>query len=175
MKIILLIHVLISILTFPILAKADSINMFKKRLVHLCPEINGRLMDGDKPLSGVTVERGIAYGQMYEETTVTDPNGYFHFSAHEYETRKPLIPLAEIRVIRYLSALVNGKSIKILYAPISTLSSIESINTSFSNMTCDINSDLKTFLVTFGDNNNLSHEVYSICNLAELELKADEQ
>ncbi|MGY0614620.1 DUF6795 domain-containing protein [Vibrio sp. FJH11] len=145
--------------------------MFKKRLVHLCPEINGRLMDGDKPLSGVTVERGIAYGQMYEETTVTDPNGYFHFSAHEYETRKPLHPLDEQRVITYICTNIDGEDKKIWHSVIFSLSPLEKISENLNTLRCDINSPLKVYSINYGTNNSIESAVYSICNLNDLEYK----
>ncbi|EGQ7928368.1 hypothetical protein ABHV50_001099 [Vibrio vulnificus] len=80
------------------LSKADSDNMFEKKLIHLCPEIKGRLLDGVTPLQGVTLERGVAYGELLLDSTVTDDEGYFFFSASEYESRKPVNPLTETRV-----------------------------------------------------------------------------
>ncbi|EGQ9282092.1 hypothetical protein F7U74_11660 [Vibrio vulnificus] len=70
----------------------------KKKLIHLCPEIKGQLLGGATPLQGVTLERGVTYGELLLDSTVTDDEGYFFFSASEYESRKPVNPLTETRV-----------------------------------------------------------------------------
>lgn len=155
----------------PILAIAESVDLFKKRIVHLCPEINGRLMDGDKPLSGITIQRGVAYGELYEDEVITDEDGYFSFPLNEYETRKPLIPIAETRVVRYLSARINDKDVKMLYSPISTLNPVESITRSLSNVVCDIRTDLGVFSFSYDNGGTISQELYSICHLEHLEYK----
>ncbi|WP_104402679.1 DUF6795 domain-containing protein [Vibrio penaeicida] len=162
---------LLVLTTLPILAIAESVDLFKKRVVHLCPEINGRLMDGDKPLSGITIERGVAYGELYEDEVITDEDGYFSFPLHEYETRKPLIPIAETRVVRYLSARINDKDVKILYSPISTLNPVESITRSLSNMVCNIKTELGVFSFSYDNGGKIPQDLYSICHLEYLEYK----
>ncbi|HDY8107581.1 TPA: hypothetical protein RQK97_002552 [Vibrio vulnificus] len=151
------------------LSKADSDNMFEKKLIHLCPEIKGQLLDGATPLQGVTLERGVAYGELLLDSTVTDDEGYFFFAASEYESRKPVNPLTETRVVRYLSASLNDQIIKIFYSPISTTTPIEKVTHSFSNLVCDVNAPLKTFNVKHGENNSIAQELYTICDLELLE------
>ncbi|WP_052704084.1 DUF6795 domain-containing protein [Vibrio nigripulchritudo] len=153
------------------LTTVGSTELFKKRVVHLCPDIHGRLMDGDKPLSGITIERGIVYGELYKDSTLTDKNGYFAFPAHEYETRKLINPISETRVVRYLSAKVNDSDIKILYSPISTLNPIDDITRSLSDMKCDINSELGVYSASYDSGGKTSQELYSICNLEYLEYR----
>lgn len=162
---------LLFLFSTPNLTAAGSTDLFKKRVVHLCPDIHGRLMDGNKPLSGITIERGIAYGELYEDKVLTDENGYFSFPAYEYETRKPINPISETRVVRYLSAKVNGSEIKILYSPISTLNPVDGITRSLSDMTCDINSELGIYSASYDSGGNTSQDLYSICNLEHLEYK----
>ncbi|PKF76571.1 hypothetical protein CW749_26345 [Vibrio sp. vnigr-6D03] len=155
----------------PILAIAESVDLFKKRIVHLCPEINGRLMDGDKPLGGITIERGIAYGQAYESTTTTDPDGYFSMPSHEYETRKPLNPLDEKRVITYLIANIDGEEIKIWHSVLYSLDPIEKVADSLSTLHCDMNSPMKIYSLKYGESNAIKSDVLSMCNLDNLTYK----
>ncbi|WP_220455412.1 DUF6795 domain-containing protein [Vibrio sp. B1FLJ16] len=146
-------------------------SMFKKRLVHLCPEINGRLMDGDKPLSGVTIERGIAYEKEYVSTTTTDNEGYFSFPVHEYETRKPLHPLDEQRVITYISANIDDEDKKIWHSVIFSLSPVEQLSKNLNTLSCDIHSPLKVFSISYGLNNAIESDIYTICNLHNIKYK----
>ncbi|MEX3071868.1 DUF6795 domain-containing protein [Vibrio alginolyticus] len=146
-------------------------SMFKKRLVHLCPEINGRLMDGDKPLSGVTIERGIAYKKEYVSTTVTDNEGYFAFPNYQYETRKPLHPLDEQRVITYISANIDGEDKKIWHSVIFSLDPVELVSKYLKALSCDIDSPLKVFSISYGFHNTIESDVYTLCNLHNLKSK----
>ncbi len=146
-------------------------SMFKKRLVHLCPEINGRLMDGGKPLSGVTIERGIAYEKEYVSTTTTDDDGYFSFPAHEYETRKPLHPLDEQRVITYISANIDDEDNMIWRSVIFSLSPVEQLSENLKTLSCDIHSPLKVFSISYGSNNAIESDIYTICHLHNIKYK----
>ncbi|MCA0935032.1 hypothetical protein LCL85_05675 [Vibrio alginolyticus] len=164
MKILLLIYTLTSISLFPLLVKADSMNIFQKRLVHLCPEINGRLMDGDKPLRAKTIKRGIAYGELYEDETVTDEKGNFSFPVHEYETRKPLNPLDEKRVLTYLFVEIDGEKRDIWYSTINSLSPINKLVATLSDLKCDINEPDKVFSISHGKDNKITNEIYTLCS-----------
>ncbi|WP_211910523.1 DUF6795 domain-containing protein [Vibrio sp. B1FLJ16] len=145
--------------------------MFKKRLVHLCPAINGRLMDGDKPLKEVTIKRGIAYGELYEDETITDKEGKFSFPIHEYETRKPLNPLDEKRVLTYLFVEIDGEKKDIWYSTINSLSPIDKLSASLSELNCDINEPDKVFSISHGRENKITNEIYTLCSLELLTYK----
>lgn len=53
--------------------------LFEKEVVHLCPEVRGRVLDNGNPIVGVTIMRELSYNDYgsIKDFTVTDVDGYF--------------------------------------------------------------------------------------------------
>lgn len=61
----------------------------KYQLVHLSPEVRGRLSVMGLPLAGMRVQRELFYDRHYLDTSVTDERGCFSFPAKAIEARIP--------------------------------------------------------------------------------------
>ena len=72
-------------------AIADMFGIFKKYDVHLCPEVNGRIIFQGNPVSNIEVFRSLTYGDDDEilDKALTDAGGFFSFEEKNIRSRKP--------------------------------------------------------------------------------------
>ncbi len=145
-------------------AAAEMLSMFKKETVVLCPEVRGRILNEDVPVSGVTVTRDLHYGKQRIEKTVTNENGEFRFSEKTIRSSKPnglFSGNSKIRQVIY--ATLKGSDFLLWYAfPIGT-SNNAAIAKRLSKLNCDIVNEEMNHYFPSSEFPDAEHSVSSIC------------
>ena len=74
--------------------------------VHLCPEVNGSLLNGGEPLANVKITRLLYYsdGKSTEDNCYTDSNGIFSMPEKSLRSSQPSLLIAE----RFTSQIIQA-------------------------------------------------------------------
>lgn len=144
----------------------DMFGWFKREEVLLSSPVQGQLLDGDKPLSDITVTRELTYGKEYIDTATTDSSGYFQFSEKTIESNKPSSIFDNDSIHQDIYIYYKEKKL-ILWAimlsnnPVNDHGLVKNLN----NLICDINTPATTYFLPIEKKETRSFSIYSICNI----------
>ena len=139
---------------------------FKREEVLLSSPVQGQLLDGDKPLSGITVTRELIYGKEYIDTTTTDKNGYFEFPEKNIKSNKSNNmfdnePIQQNIFIKHNENEITLWGIYFLaFSP-----KDQTITRNLNNLMCNVNTTPQTHDIKVTENNDHFFSIYTICNL----------
>ncbi|PKF81612.1 hypothetical protein CW749_02965 [Vibrio sp. vnigr-6D03] len=143
--------------------KAEEGNLIKKNRFELTPEINGKLVSEGSPIAGAVIELAIgAMGDTLVHQSITDQNGNFYFD--EVVVNKLNSPgvFDEQLVSVSIDTDIEDKNIKIWRTMTAGYRLKPFMTSNLSNLTCDVNSELKYFIFSIDSND---YEVHSVCEL----------
>ena len=144
----------------------DMFGWFKREEVLLSSPVQGQLLDGDKPLSGITVTRELTYGKEYTDTAVTDSNGNFSFPNKMIKSNKPNQMFDNDSIDHNIFISHKNKSlilwtVRLSHNPANDTGLVRNLN----NLICNINIPAKIYFLPIEKEKTRSFSIYSMCNI----------
>lgn len=145
----------------------DMFGWFKKKEdVLLSSPVQGQLLDGNKPLSNITVTREIVYGKEYIDTATTDDNGYFQFTKKAIKSNKPNNMFDNDSIRQNIFIKINNEDIHLWVVRVFlTPANDTTLTRNLNNLICDINTPPKTYYLLASEHETEEFPIYTICNI----------
>ena len=121
-------------------AIADMFGIFKKYDVHLCPEVNGRIIFQGNPVSNIEVFRSLTYGDDDEilDKALTDAGGFFSFEEKNIRSRKPGSMFDESRIRQVILVNYQDKDYMLWYTQAIGIEPNRALTEKLNKLYCDL-------------------------------------
>ncbi|MCF8777174.1 hypothetical protein LZU85_00040 [Vibrio sp. IRLE0018] len=134
----------------------------------LSPEIRGKIVLNGESFSGLKIERTIIYNGVLTDEATTNEDGYFFFNSVEPEKKHKQSNLQDIRVQVIVRTNISNNDITIWQSKLHTFSPSNVIVASLGNLYCNLTNPLKVYTYSETEEEPVTNEVYSICDLEKL-------
>ena len=149
--------------------KSIGVDMFgwlKREEVILSSPVKGKLLDGDKPLSNVTITRELTYGKEYTDKTVTDQNGNFSFPEKIIKSSKPGNMFDNDVLRQHIYTNISGEQNHLWMVRVYRgKANNQALTQNLENLVCDIQHEPQTNYVPIKDNEDSTFTIYSNCKI----------
>jgi len=146
-------------------ATADMFGLFKKYDVHLSPEVHGVITNQGEPVTGLTVFRGLTYGDDKElvDETITDSKGIFYFAEKNIRSRKPGSMFDESSIRQTIDVDYHDEKYIIWYTEPIGIEPNEALTERLKELNCDLTNSQDEFEFSSYEYPQTGYLVHSIC------------
>ncbi|MBU2870476.1 DUF4198 domain-containing protein [Colwellia sp. E2M01] len=146
-------------------AMATMFGLFKKYDVHLSPEVHGVITKEGKPVVGLTVFRGLTYGDDKElvDKTSTDNEGRFSFEEKNIRSRKPGSMFDESSIRQTIDVDYQGEKYILWYTEAIGIEPNKALTERLAKLYCDLNNSQDEFEFNSYEYPQAGYLVHSIC------------
>ena len=144
---------------------ATMFGLFKKYDVHLSPEVHGVITNNGAPVVGLKVFRGLTYVGDKEllDTSVTDKQGAFYFTAKKIRSRRPGSMFHEARIRQIIDVDYQNARYLLWAAVMTGIAPSEGVAKKLSQLNCDLSDSEEYYEFDNIESPDNPHGVESIC------------
>ncbi|MBU2870473.1 hypothetical protein KO502_07170 [Colwellia sp. E2M01] len=139
--------------------------LFKKYDVHLSPEVHGVITKEGKPVVGLTVFRGLTYGDDKElvDEAITDNKGRFSFEEKNIRSRKPGSMFDESRIRQVIVAKAENKQYMLWYTQAIGIEPNKALTEHLKKLNCELENSEEKIRFNSYEYPQAGYLVHSIC------------